>query len=105
MENKITLFGASGHCKVIMDILQNSNTAVGVVIDDNPDVKAILGKAVTPSDQIDSSALNNVIVTIGNNKIRKTVVSRCWNRSNGRCNYKPGCGDWQALYFKHGCYN
>jgi acetyltransferase EpsM len=76
MENKITLFGASGHCKVIIDILQNCNTAIGVIIDDNPNVKAILGKPVLLWDQIDGRTLNNVIVTIGNNKIRKLIVSR-----------------------------
>jgi sugar O-acyltransferase (sialic acid O-acetyltransferase NeuD family) len=76
MENKITLFGASGHCKVIIDILQNCNIAIGVIIDDNPNVKSILEKSVLLSNKIDTGTLKNVIVAIGNNRIRKLIVSR-----------------------------
>jgi sugar O-acyltransferase (sialic acid O-acetyltransferase NeuD family) len=76
MENKITLFGASGHCKVIIDILHNSGVRIEVIVDDNPNVKTILGKAVLLSNQIDSKTLKNVIVSIGNNRIRKLIVSR-----------------------------
>lgn len=76
MENEITLFGASGHCKVVIDILQNSGATIEVIVDDNPNVKAILGKAVLLSNQIGSRTLKNVIVSIGNNRIRKLIVSR-----------------------------
>lgn len=76
MENKITLFGASGHCKVIIDILQNSGARIEVIVDDNPNIKTILGKTVLLSNQIDSRILKNVIVSIGNNRIRKLIVYR-----------------------------
>lgn len=79
MENKILLFGASGHCKVIIDILQNCNVTVGIILDDNPNVKTILGKPVLSSDKMDTESLENVIVTIGNNRIRKQIVSRLKN--------------------------
>jgi sugar O-acyltransferase (sialic acid O-acetyltransferase NeuD family) len=79
MENKITLFGASGHCKVIIDILQNRGSKIEVIVDDNPDVKSILGIPVFLSNQIDIITLKNVIVTIGNNRIRKLIVSRLKN--------------------------
>ncbi len=79
MENKITLFGASGHCKVIIDILQNCNVTVDKIIDDNPNVKIILGRPVLLSNKIDTEILENVIVTIGNNRIRKQIVSRLKN--------------------------
>ena len=36
MGNKVTLYGASGHCKVIMDILDKSNILIDTIVDDDP---------------------------------------------------------------------
>jgi acetyltransferase EpsM len=76
MENKIVLFGASGHCKVIIDILQNCNATIGLIIDDNPMLGSVLGNTILSSGKVEISTLDNIIVSIGNNKIRKYVVSR-----------------------------
>lgn len=73
MENKITLYGASGHCKVIIDSIENSNNAIHLIVDDNPSIKSILGKPVSASTAVDSSKISNVILSIGNNKIRKIL--------------------------------
>lgn len=74
MENKITLYGASGHCKVIIDIIQKRGCTIASIIDDNPNVKSILGSAVVPSAEVEVDSLKNVIVAIGNNATRKKLV-------------------------------
>lgn len=74
MENKITLYGASGHCKVIIDIIQKRDCTIAAIIDDNPNIKSILGSDVLPSSQVEVGSLKNVIVAIGNNETRKKLV-------------------------------
>jgi acetyltransferase EpsM len=75
MENKITLYGASGHCKVIIDILQSNNQSITEIIDDAPRFDAILGLKVTSSKEFNFSNLQNVILSIGNNKVRKRLAT------------------------------
>ncbi|WP_310377797.1 acetyltransferase [Flavobacterium sp.] len=76
METKLILYGASGHCKVVIDILQNNNTRISSIVDENPNVKNILGKKVKLASQFDFNSLSNVILTIGNNKARKTLATK-----------------------------
>jgi acetyltransferase EpsM len=76
METKVTLYGASGHCKVIIDILQKNTTEIATIIDDNPAIDALLGEVVVSSKQIDFDTLDNVIVAIGNNKVRKQIAAK-----------------------------
>lgn len=75
MENKITLYGASGHCKVIIDILQSNNQSITEIIDDAPRFDTILGLKVTSSKEFNFSSLQNVILSIGNNKVRKRLAT------------------------------
>lgn len=72
MENKVNLYGASGHCKVIIDILQNCNIEIDTIIDDNPNITDIMGIKVQNS----SAIVNNIIISIGNNKTRKILSNR-----------------------------
>ncbi len=72
MENNIVLYGASGHCKVIIDILENNNTTIDTIIDDDATKKSILGYAISNSNQFDFSN-KKVILSIGNNKVRKKL--------------------------------
>ncbi|ENG5658918.1 acetyltransferase [Flavobacterium psychrophilum] len=74
MGNNIILYGASGHCKVIIDILQCNNQAIEGLIDDNPKFDTIFGFKVLNSNSFDFSSNKNVILSIGNNKIRKKLA-------------------------------
>lgn len=74
METKLILYGASGHCKVVIDILQNNNTRISSIVDKNPEVKKILGKKVKLASLFDFNTSSNVILTIGNNKARKALA-------------------------------
>ena len=76
MGNKVTLFGASGHCKVIIDILQTTSFFIDFIIDDNPKTESLFGVPVLKSDDFDFNSIQNFIISIGNNMIRKTVSER-----------------------------
>lgn len=64
------LYGASGHAKVIMDILKANGINIDGLVDDNPALNELLGYPVY-HQQYD---LSPMIVSIGNNAIRKKIV-------------------------------
>jgi len=72
MSNKIYLYGASGHAKVIIDILKSQNKKLTGLVDDNEAIKEILEYPVSQTLPKDAS----VIVSIGDNKIREKVVNQ-----------------------------
>lgn len=67
------LYGASGHAKVIIEILELCGIKVKGLFDDNPTIKTILDYNVL--GPYDSTILNNdqLIISIGNNELRKTI--------------------------------
>jgi sugar O-acyltransferase (sialic acid O-acetyltransferase NeuD family) len=76
MGNSVTLFGASGHGKVIIDILKCSSISIDAVIDDNPKSEFIFEIPVVKTSNFDFNTIRNMIISIGNNKVRKTISSR-----------------------------
>jgi acetyltransferase EpsM len=69
------LYGASGHCKVVIEAIKSSKKIkIDAVFDDNPKIDFILSVPVVNSDEAGFSDLNNFIITIGNNRIRKKIV-------------------------------
>lgn len=76
MGNKIILFGASGHCKVVIDILKCNHINISTVVDDNPKTTTLLGIPVLHSDGFLQDGEQRVIVSIGDNAIRKKIVQR-----------------------------
>lgn len=66
------LFGASGHAKVILDILEASEQRVEALIDDNENVRELQDYKVLHG-VTDASP---IIVSIGVNAIRKKVVGK-----------------------------
>lgn len=75
MENeKIILYGASGHGKVILDILRKSGINVPCIIDDNDNIKQLCGvKVCLPQSREGFSNDDSYIISIGNNKTRKLI--------------------------------
>jgi sugar O-acyltransferase (sialic acid O-acetyltransferase NeuD family) len=65
------LYGASGHAKVIIDILEGNKIVIDGLFDDNADIKQLMDYHVF-------SAKNNIegplIISIGNNEIRKQIA-------------------------------
>jgi sugar O-acyltransferase (sialic acid O-acetyltransferase NeuD family) len=68
------LYGASGHAKVIIDILQNNNVKVNGLFDDNPEIKTLYGIICFGSFNKSILKNNKLIISIGNNNTRKNIV-------------------------------
>jgi acetyltransferase EpsM len=73
METNVILFGASGHGKVIIDILKCCSITIDVIIDDNPKSNSILEIPVVKTSDFDLNQIKNMIISIGNNKVRKII--------------------------------
>lgn len=70
--DKVYLYGASGHAKVVLEIARKAYVDVPCLIDDNPEVSELDGLPVVHS----ADGLSPVIVTIGNCRIRRDIVRR-----------------------------
>lgn len=70
----INLFGASGHAKVVMDIVEAMGDSVGKLYDDAPHCAKIHGLTVwKPTDtRVDGP----MIISIGSNQFRKSISER-----------------------------
>lgn len=66
------LYGASGHAKVIIDILQAQGVKVLGLYDDNENIKELLGYPVLKTEEISSP----LIISIGDNKIRRKIAEQ-----------------------------
>lgn len=70
----INLFGASGHAKVIMDIIESQGERVGCLYDDAPHCDDIHGCAVYRAS--DKEVVGPLIISIGSNKVRRLISER-----------------------------
>ena len=68
---EIYLYGAGGHAKVILDILQEKEVSVKAIFDDNTEIKELLD---IPVEAYDSQS--PLIISIGNNRIRKEIADK-----------------------------
>jgi sugar O-acyltransferase (sialic acid O-acetyltransferase NeuD family) len=74
MEINKYLFGASGHAKVILDILSSNNIKVVTILDDNPNFIELSKIPVLQSKLFKIEKNQEFIISIGNNSIRKKIV-------------------------------
>ena len=75
MNKNVFLYGASGHSKVIIDILELNNFIITNIFDDDESKQAILDYKVEKSNAIDKK--NELcIISIGNNKIRQKIAEK-----------------------------
>lgn len=70
--DKVYLYGASGHAKVILDMLSDASVTVPCLIDDNPSVNELAGVPVVHS----AEGLSPLIVSIGDCRIRRCIVEK-----------------------------
>ncbi|PIF59341.1 acetyltransferase [Flavobacterium sp. 2] len=75
MEKIKLLYGASGHCKVILDILKSKNINVLGILDDNPKFDFLVDIPVLKSHEKAISSAEEIIISIGDNKIRKKIAT------------------------------
>ena len=69
----MNLYGAGGHCKVIIDIINSLEERVDTVFDDNINISSLLNIPVTQWKIEHQTQHKNVLISIGNNKIRKKI--------------------------------
>jgi sugar O-acyltransferase (sialic acid O-acetyltransferase NeuD family) len=69
------LYGAGGHAKVIMDILENSGVSVSGLFDDNPVHSQVYGKSVL-GKYAGQSLDAPLLISIGDNKIRAGIAGK-----------------------------
>lgn len=74
--DKVYLYGASGHAKVVRDIARLAYYDVPCLIDDNPDVNELAGVPVVHH----AEGLSPIIVTIGDCRIRRKIVDKLGTR-------------------------
>lgn len=70
----INLFGASGHSKVIKDIIEAQGNYVGCLYDDSPHCTDIHGKPVYKAS--DANVCGPLVISIGSNRVRKLISER-----------------------------
>ena len=70
----ISIYGASGHAKVVLDIAKSINLVVAGVYDDNAVLQQLAGFPIQRPQK--GVKISNVIITIGDNAIRKTIAQR-----------------------------
>jgi sugar O-acyltransferase (sialic acid O-acetyltransferase NeuD family) len=70
------IIGASGHAKVIVDILKLNGLAISGVWDDNNELTSFLGYPLSGNIHDFSHSINEpVIIAIGNNKVRRKIAT------------------------------
>ena len=67
------LFGASGHCKSVIDIAESVGEKIGLIYDDNPKVEAVCHIPVKKFIQGTSEFKETCIISVGNNKMRQEI--------------------------------
>lgn len=71
--NKICLFGASGHGKVVLETIESKGYKVLAFVDDNPLYDKVLGVSVFDPNKLKDFFSGKFIISIGDNTIRKKI--------------------------------
>jgi len=69
------LYGASGHCKVIIDSIQSSTAKVIEGVFDDTMKGEILNIPIIEFKGFDQDKINEIIISVGNNSTRKKLVA------------------------------
>mgnify|MGYP000153257406 CR=1 FL=1 len=74
--DKICLFGASGHGKVIKEIIESTGNEVIAFVDDHPVSNQLLGVSVFETRALKDFTTRKFIISIGNNATRKKISEK-----------------------------
>jgi len=70
------LYGASGHAKVVIDILSKNGVKEFILLDDNQKLKRLNGYLINYPGEINFSQDDEFLITIGDNKTRERLGKR-----------------------------
>ena len=76
LNNKIILYGASGHAKVISSIIEAMNRFVDTIFDDNEKITYLNQYRVVTGYEKNYNPNIPIIISIGDNKIRKKISEK-----------------------------
>jgi len=77
MENELILYGASGHCKVVMDVILSTNYyQIKTILDDNCAITSLYEYPVVPFLNYENNYHYAFFISIGNNEIRRKISSK-----------------------------
>lgn len=76
MGNKVVLYGASGHCKVIMDSIFLQGDAVETILDDNPRKEHVYQIPIMRTENFKIGNDTLITISIGDNKVRKIISEK-----------------------------
>ncbi|MDO8316198.1 MAG: acetyltransferase [Flavobacterium sp.] len=70
------LYGASGHCKVIIDIIASTQElTIKGIVDDHPKQEVLYGIPVFNTNSVETFSDKQLIVSVGDNSTRKKIVA------------------------------
>lgn len=85
------LYGASGHAKVVIEIIEMLGISIDAIYDDNPSIKELLGYKVKGRLISEKTYPNGqFILSIGNNKIREEISTK-FNLNYGLLLHPKSC--------------
>jgi len=68
------LYGASGHCKVVIDSIESSTSKkIEGIFDDNINLKKILNIPIFKYQTFDKQRIKELFICVGNNSVRKLI--------------------------------
>lgn len=70
------LYGAGGHAKVVIEILNQNKIPIGGIFDDIPSADSLLGHEILDASELRQLKDYEFIITIGNNKLRKKIAKK-----------------------------
>lgn len=71
--NKYWLYGASGHCKVIVDLVKQNKGIVEFILDDDSSITELRDIPIKSPKSI-KEIYKNLVISIGNNHTRKRIA-------------------------------
>ncbi len=91
------LFGASGHCKSVIDIAESIGEKIEIIYDDNPKVEAICHIPVQRYLQEISHSANTWIISIGNNKTRYDISKKLGKKFGVLIHRTASLSSWSTV--------
>ncbi len=91
------LFGASGHCKSVIDIAESIGEKISIIYDDNPKVEAVCHIPVQKLKSEISGLKEDWIISIGNNRNRQEVRNKLKQNFGFLIHRTASVSNWSSI--------
>ncbi len=91
------LFGASGHCKSVIDIAESIGETIDIIYDDNPKAEAICHIPVQRYLPEISRSADTWIISIGNNKTRHDISKKLGKKFGVLIHRTASLSSWSTV--------